>query len=91
MATNKPEIEPTLLFPCQFPIKVIGKLDSSVEDFALALIKQHCPDFNGDYERRPSRDGKYIALTFTVQANSKAQMDAIYQALSANPDVIMAL
>lgn len=78
-------------FPCRFPIKVIGKARSEVEKTALSIVKQHAPKFNGPIERRPSRDEAYIALTFTIDAESKEQLDAIYRALSECHDVIMAL
>ena len=29
---------------------------------------------------RPSREGKYVSVTVTFEASSKAQLDAIYQA-----------
>jgi len=40
---------------------------------------------------RPSRNGRYLGLTVTINARSKEQVDAIYQELSSNTMVIMAL
>lgn len=74
--------EPELKFPCKFPIKVIGKAGTRVEATALSIIKKNCPTFEGNFDRRQSRDGRYLALTFTVNATSKAQLDAIYQSIS---------
>lgn len=91
MANNKPDTESSLVFPCKFPIKVIGKVDSPLESTVLGIIAKYCPDFTGPCDRRLSRDGKYLALTLTVNAVSKTQMDAIYLALTQSPDVIMAL
>lgn len=85
------ERKTNIQFPCRFPIKVIGKARSDVEKTALSIIKHHSPNFDGSIERRPSRDDAYIALTFTIEAESQSQLDAIYMALSECHDVIMAL
>ncbi len=38
-----------------------------------------------------SNKGKFTALTVTIEASSKRQLDDIYKALSANPDVLFLL
>jgi hypothetical protein len=40
---------------------------------------------------RNSKTAKYISLTCTVTATSRAQLDAIYQALCDHPLVVMVL
>jgi uncharacterized protein len=45
----------------------------------------------GRIRLRESRDGNFIALTVTIRAESQAQLDAIYGALSAHDQVLMAL
>ena len=40
---------------------------------------------------RSSRGGKWVSVTVTIQATSRAQLDAIYQALSDHDKVVMAL
>lgn len=78
-------------FPCSFSIKVMGKSNTEIEETALAIIREHCSDFSEKYDKRKSRDGNYIALTFTITAESKAQLDNIYRALSECKEVIMTL
>ena len=41
--------------------------------------------------KKMAESGKYDAVTVTITATSKAQLDAIYLDLTASPDVIMAL
>ncbi|MDQ6980774.1 MAG: DUF493 domain-containing protein, partial [Ghiorsea sp.] len=40
---------------------------------------------------KPSKTGKYIALTITFTAQSKAELDKLYQEINAHPDVKMTL
>lgn len=85
--------EETLLeFPCQFPIKVMGKTSSELDLLVVEIVRRHAPDLHeGSVTTRPSKDGNYIAVTILVEASSKQQLDAIYQDLSDHPHVLMAL
>jgi uncharacterized protein len=95
-----PETETLLTFPTIFPIKAMGRMkatdaDAANRDFAqtvLAIVQKHAPEFDANtLEMRPSKNGNFIAVTATINATSKAQLDAIYQDLTANPLVLMAL
>lgn len=85
--------EETLLeFPCQFPIKVMGKIDSELDLVVVEIVRRHAPNLHeGAVTTRPSKGGNYIAVTLLVEATSKQQLDAIYQDLTAHPHVLMAL
>ncbi|MFN3235117.1 MAG: YbeD family protein [Gammaproteobacteria bacterium] len=84
--------ESILTFPCEFPIKVFGKKEDAFETAVLAIVKNHVKDLKEDcLSTRDSKDGKYIALTITFTAESQAQLDAIYQDLSKNELVLLAL
>ena len=71
------------------------KNDASDESFAqvvLAVVLKHAPDFDAaTVEMRPSKNGNFISVTATINAQSKAQIDAIYLELTDNPLVLMAL
>ena len=90
-----PEAELTsslIEYPCDFPIKVMGKTQAGFAQAILALVKRHAPDFDETtVGMRPSREGKYLSLTFTIRATSREQLDAIYTDLSDHPMVNMAL
>ena len=89
--------ETLLTFPTAFPIKAMGRMknDASSESFAqvvLAVVLKHAPDFDAaTVEMRPSKNGNFISVTATINAQSKAQIDAIYLELTGNPLVLMAL
>lgn len=81
-----------LTFPCEFIIKVFGKASDEFETNILMLIRKHQSNLpENAIQNRPSKDGKYLALSITVNVNSREQLDAIYRELTANPSVLMAL
>ena len=58
----------------------------------IELVQRHAPDFNAEtLETRASSSGKYLSLTCTIHATSKAQLDALYREITAHPWVSMAL
>jgi putative lipoic acid-binding regulatory protein len=87
--TDKPSL---LSFPCQFPIKIVGKADPEFEGAVMQIMRRHVPDLSeGAVSEHYSKEGKYISMTVTITAASQEQLDAIYLALSADSHVIMAL
>lgn len=84
--------ETLLTFPCQFPIKILGRFDTAFETEAIAIIRKHAPDLSDDAIKLTlSKQNKYSALTVTITAQSKAQLDAIYAELSKHELVVMVL
>jgi len=83
----------TLLeFPCRFPIKIFGRGADDFEHLVVSLVARHVPEtLDIDVSVRESRGGRYQAVSVTVRAESKAQLDAIYQDLSGHERIIMVL
>lgn len=87
-----PPGESLLKFPCDFTIKVFGLANDDFEAAALGIIHKHAPNFTDQaFQARPSEGGKYKALSITIHAESKEQLDAIYMELSASPHILMVL
>jgi putative lipoic acid-binding regulatory protein len=81
-----------LQFPCEFPIKAIGQGGTDFEALVVGIVRRHAPKLGeASVSSRPSKKGKYTAVTITIRAESKQQLDAIYLDLTACADVIMAL
>jgi putative lipoic acid-binding regulatory protein len=81
-----------LQFPCSFPIKAMGLAIHDMEIIVGGIVREHAPDTTEDaFSRRASANGKYISITVIVNAQSREQLDAIYQALTDHEHVIMAL
>lgn len=83
----------TLLeFPCDFPLKIMGKAHDELAQAVLTIVTRHAPDFDGArMEMRASSGGNYISLTCTVIATSKPQLDALYMELTSHPLVKVVL
>ena len=87
-----PETASALAFPTAFPIKIMGRREGGFTKDVIAIVLRHAPDFMpGTIETRPSREGKYISLTATINATSREQLDALYQELCDHPSVVMVL
>lgn len=86
------EEDSPLRFPCEFPIKAMGKADCELDVIVVEIVRRHAPDLSeGAIHTRNSAQGNYISVTVTVTATSRAQLDAIYQDLVDCEAVIMAL
>jgi len=84
---------PSLLeYPCEFPIKVMGRTQAGFAQAVLGIVQTHAPDFDGStMEMRTSKQGKYLSVTCTIRATSREQLDALYKALCDHPMVVMVL
>lgn len=85
--------EETLLeFPCQFPIKVMGTNSADFENDIVVITRRFVPDLGeAAVKSRASSGGKYLSVTVTFTATSKAQIDNLYRAMNTHPDVKMVL
>ena len=85
--------EDTLLeFPCQFPIKAMGKNTSDFDSIVVEIVRRHVGDIKeGAVKTRLSKSDKYLSVTVTIEATSRKQLDAIYQGLTDCAEVLMAL
>jgi len=87
-----PEQDSLFEFPCDFPIKVMGKSHPDFMETIIAVIRQFDNDLDATrIEARPSSGGNYIGLTITVKALSRAHLDDIYRALTGHPMVKVVL
>ena len=76
--------ETLLEFPCDFPIKIMGQNTAVFESEVVRIVRQHVPDLGeGAVRQNQSTKGNYLALTVTIRAESKEQLDNLYRALTA--------
>jgi uncharacterized protein len=81
-----------LAFPCDFPIKVMGRKQAGFAQAITDIVRRHAPDFDpASVEMRPSRQGRYLSVTCVVRATSREQLDALYKDLCDQPGVVMVL
>lgn len=81
-----------LAFPCDFPIKVMGRKQPGFAQTVMEIVLKHAPDFDpASIGMRPSRQGRYLSVTCVVRATSREQLDTLYQELCDHPSVVMVL
>ncbi len=86
------EEETLFEFPCQFSVKAMGLAAPDFDALVLSIVRQQVPNIGeGAVRTRPSKGGKYLSVTVTFEADSKTQLDAIYQALTDNERILMSL
>ena len=89
---NDEENQALFNFPCEFPLKVMGLTSESFKSDLITIVKKHVP--NLDEEKvtiKPSKNGKYTALTATFIAQSRDQLDELYTEVNTHPSVKMVL
>ena len=81
-----------LTFPCEFPIKVMGRTQDGFAQAIAAVVRIHAPDFDAaTLEMRVSAQGNYLSVTATINATSREQLDGLYRELTSHPMVAMVL
>jgi len=78
-------------FPCVFPVKVMGLNSEAFTSAVLSIFHRHLSPDEISCSEQLSRSRKYLSLTVTFTARSKAQLDAIYQDLHDHELVLMTL
>lgn len=77
-----------LEFPCEIPLKAVGAGVDDFELFVVDIVRKHAPGLPENASTsRLSSGGKFIAVTVTFTAHSRAQLEAIYQELSSHQRV----
>jgi putative lipoic acid-binding regulatory protein len=86
------EQESLIEYPCDFPIKIMGRTEPGFAQAVIDVVTQYAPDFDpGSVEMRVSKQNRYLSLTCTVRATSREQLDGLYRALCDHPQVVMVL
>jgi putative lipoic acid-binding regulatory protein len=81
-----------IVYPSEFPIKVMGPHAEGFVDAIVQVARQFDPDFDHTtVETRPSKGGNYLGITITVTATSRPQLDELYRTLTAHPMVKIVL
>jgi len=90
--TTPPITDSLIEYPCSFPIKVFGQTQQGFLQAVTEVVLQYDPGFTAaSVTLRNSKTAKYVSLTCTVNATSREQLDALYQALCDHPLVVMVL
>lgn len=83
---------PKIEFPCDYPVKVIGRCCDEFQDVVLGVFETHAPGF--DRERvvlKNSSKGTFNALTVTIIATGEPQLQALFEDLKTTGLVSMVM
>jgi len=84
--------ESLLIFPCEFPIKIMGKNHHGFYQAVMQIFKENLEDFDATkFRETESKNKNYCSITAYVNASSQEHLDGIYRALTDSDWVIMAL
>jgi len=84
--------ESAIEFPCQFPIKMMGRDNPEFRATVRVLIENHMgPIAEEAIQVNLSGKGNFVSVTITITATSQQQLDDIYRDVSGHDDVLMAL
>ena len=79
-------------FPFTFSIKAIGKDEADYRAFVIESVRVHFAELNLDeVTTRLSHEGKYLAVTVPLVAQSREQLDAIYLMINQDPRTVFML
>ncbi|WP_330925885.1 DUF493 domain-containing protein [Candidatus Sororendozoicomonas aggregata] len=89
-SSNTPE-PPKIVFPCDYPIRVMGAAAPDFKDFVIRVVKKHALDFDGKAQVKDSRTGKYLSVHVVIRATGVGQLQALHAELKASGRVQMVL
>jgi uncharacterized protein len=81
-----------LQFPCEFPIKMMGRDHPEFREAALAAVERHVGPISEESIRvAASSNGNFLSITVTITATSREQLDNIYRDLTNDEQILVAL
>ena len=86
------EDPPKIVFPCAYPIKVLGRASATFQPAVMAVFNQHAGGFSEqDVLVKDSRKGTFQSITVTIEAQSEEQLRLIHRDLMDTGLVSMVL
>ncbi|HET7307667.1 MAG TPA: DUF493 domain-containing protein [Gammaproteobacteria bacterium] len=92
MSSDLDKEESPLKFPCEFPIKIMGREAADFDTHVRAIVDRNVgpPDLL-EFRRRESRNDRFVSVTVTIRATSRVQLDTLYRELSGDPRILFVL
>ncbi len=81
-----------LVFPTDYPIKVVGRQDSMPRERIDSVVLRHVPDLvEAQIRQRASGQQNFVSITYTIVAQSREQVIGLVTELSATEGVLMVI
>ena len=73
---------PKITFPCEYPIKVLGRACEAFQPTVMDIFGAHAEGFDASgVVVKDSRKGTFQSITITIEAKSEAQLSLIHREL----------
>jgi uncharacterized protein len=83
-------VDELLVFPTDYPIKVVGRPSDEFRARVHAILLRHAPGLEADrISERLSQNGNFLSITYRLVAESREQVEAIVADLKACDGVMM--
>lgn len=70
---------PTIDFPCDYPVKVMGHATGAFEQSVVRVCQRHSPGVDEECVTvRESRAGNYLSVTVTIRATGERQLQELF-------------
>ena len=81
-----------LKFPTDYPIKVVGRTGGTLRARVDEIVARHVPDLDHSTTReRLSENGNFVSISYQIHAQSREQVVALANELSACEEVVMVI
>jgi len=81
-----------LQFPCEYPIKVVARTVPELRGILDEVFARLAgPDALARVSERPSGQGNFVSVTYVIEAQSEAQISALFEELKLCESVMMVL
>ena len=81
-----------LVFPTDYPIKVVGRPSGEFRARVHAIMLRHVPTLDPDrVTERLSENGNFLSISYGLVADSRRQVEALVTELQACDGVLMIL
>jgi putative lipoic acid-binding regulatory protein len=79
-------------FPCEFPLKIIGKNNANFTNNIIDIVRKHFPDtLDEAIASNISNKNNYLAISVNIYAQDQQTLDNLYYQLTQYPDIKMVL
>ena len=81
-----------LVFPADYPIKVVGRPSDEFRARVHAIVLRHVPSLDPDrITERLSENGNFLSISYPLRADSREQIEALIADLKACEGVLIIL
>jgi len=84
--------ETSIVFPCDYPIKVVGDVRPNFHEEVFNAVAKHDPTMTSDrVSQKTSRKGNYVSISFVMLATGESQLKSLFEDLKEIESVRLVL